>query len=1347
MFGRKILFTLLLSFTSLAACQAPPAPSNTTLASGASSTSPSPTPGLTPSSHSPGQAQGSGGNVPTRAAAVTAADLQSVAQVLEVNVAAWQEPTAPQGNVASLTVVGAEGKPEPLSIDSMEVTVRLEGRLARTEVKQVFRNHLDRQTEGSYELHLPDGAAISRLAMDVDGKMVEGELVERERARLIYESIVRQQKDPALMEWQGGDRFKTQIFPIPAKGTKTVILAYEVMLPETRDGFSYQYALPNLQGQPNGSAIGDLSFTMDVKTLKPFDVRGYDVTSTPLPEGGTRLTLRKQAFVPTGSLEVFFGARSQPSGDIQYAKRVIDGDAQQFFMLDLQPQVPGLSGERMTNLVIALDTSSGLGQAVIDQGKVAALLLFDQMPEGAKLQVIHGDYRVSACADKPFAKSDRDALVACLKPLDAGGATDLGALLGAAADAARAMTGPTSVILFSDGVASLGELDMGLIQARTIATLGPDVSLHAVSVGHEPATADLSRLSRATRGHALRMTPSDLPDAVVSRLLDQVSEPLLTDLHATVLSGDVEHLTPDVPTNLARGEAITVLGRLRSPTAKVKVSGKFLGEEVSQTFDLSAPSNQPDSQLISYFWARAAIDSMDAHNQHRGDVSAMSLKYGVMSKYTSFLVLENDDAFKRFEVERAKEAERLRALAQAMEQELAPDAVATATSTIAATDNEKSSGEDKKKEAKNFQKSDESLQDVLAKTKPEPQRAPSPTTSASAASGAPAGVAPSPPAADMPSFAAEERAAAPREMADKQRAKRRDSAPDAKPRAQEPAKVIANFDGDSGNGPSGLTGSGGGGGGDFAAGGGKGGGNIGGLVGSDGKDSNADGMRNPDRVQPIMVPPKPPEAQSLSEMIATLEATADSLAPYEAGRLVALYIEAKKLDKAKTYLDARLAAFRAQSLSVPDIAQMFRDYRVRTQFPDAFASLNMDLLRAAAGQVGPEVINNIFQGRAAAQQWDALLDDLSAFPLSPAVCTQLIEKLLNLSQPDVAHRLFARVGKHHDTLGKLQIISPNSLRGLFADDRYTLASTRLSEAPGDPFALQTLLELSAGNPDRAEAALNHLETACLTTPLPMQQCRAHLASFSQNPRASQITEKLIDSRLANMRQIRSLDIANPNLIREFASLLRERSRDAEADRLMSEVVEFAPHDYATRLQYAREFETLKRPIDACQAYASAIQLDASQRDTFRTMMGLRRAFPDHADKVRECIVQGVSNLPVKRDVSLVLTWEDPSVDVDMHISEASGEHVDYTHRESKQGGLLYYDITDGFGPEIYVLGHGQKGTYNLEVVYFRGHTQNLKGTLTVIRNVGSPTETRENFDFTLPRADSNKRVPLTSITL
>ena len=147
------------------------------------------------------------------------------------------------------------------------------------------------------------------------------------------------------------------------------------------------------------------------------------------------------------------------------------------------------------------------------------------------------------------------------------------------------------------------------------------------------------------------------------------------------------------------------------------------------------------------------------------------------------------------------------------------------------------------------------------------------------------------------------------------------------------------------------------------------------------------------------------------------------------------------------------------------------------------------------------------------------------------------------------------------------------------------------------------------------------------------------------------------------------------------------------------------------------------------------------------MMALRRQPAASHEMLRDCIVDGVSKLPVQRAVSLVLTWDEPNTDVDLHVHEVGGQHVSYRNRESPNGGLLYYDITTGFGPEIYVLGSGPKGEYRLGLVYYRGAKKNLSGQLTIIRNAGSATETREVRSFILPEADSAREISIGNFTL
>ena len=154
-------------------------------------------------------------------------------------------------------------------------------------------------------------------------------------------------------------------------------------------------------------------------------------------------------------------------------------------------------------------------------------------------------------------------------------------------------------------------------------------------------------------------------------------------------------------------------------------------------------------------------------------------------------------------------------------------------------------------------------------------------------------------------------------------------------------------------------------------------------------------------------------------------------------------------------------------------------------------------------------------------------------------------------------------------------------------------------------------------------------------------------------------------------------------------------------------------------------------------------------DTFKQMMSLyrRRKHSELKQVIRRCITKGVSQLPVERDISVVMFWDDPSADIDLHIYEPDGSHVSYRKRESRQGGTLYYDITNGFGPEIYVLGTAKKGAYTFKVVYYRGAPQKLTGKVIIMRNAGSPKETREVHKFVLYKKYGKKPQHIKTFTL
>ncbi len=106
------------------------------------------------------------------------------------------------------------------------VCTRLVGQLAETTVTLVLRNPNSRPMEGELAYPLPPDATLQGYALDVNGQMVDGVPVPKKKARIAFEEEQRKGVDPGLVEWSGGNSFKTRVSPIPAHGQRTVRLRY-----------------------------------------------------------------------------------------------------------------------------------------------------------------------------------------------------------------------------------------------------------------------------------------------------------------------------------------------------------------------------------------------------------------------------------------------------------------------------------------------------------------------------------------------------------------------------------------------------------------------------------------------------------------------------------------------------------------------------------------------------------------------------------------------------------------------------------------------------------------------------------------------------------------------------------------------------------------------------------------------------------------------------------------------------------------------------------------------------------------------------------------------------------------
>jgi len=127
-------------------------------------------------------------------------------------------------------------------VKKLKVNVEIVADIAITTYDMSFYNSTNRVLEGELNFPLGENQSVTRFALDINGKLREAVVVEKEMARVAFESTVRKRIDPALLEKTVGNNYKARIYPIPKRGYKRIVLSYQQKLILNND--SYYYKIP-----------------------------------------------------------------------------------------------------------------------------------------------------------------------------------------------------------------------------------------------------------------------------------------------------------------------------------------------------------------------------------------------------------------------------------------------------------------------------------------------------------------------------------------------------------------------------------------------------------------------------------------------------------------------------------------------------------------------------------------------------------------------------------------------------------------------------------------------------------------------------------------------------------------------------------------------------------------------------------------------------------------------------------------------------------------------------------------------------------------------------------------------
>ncbi len=541
-----------------------------------------------------------------------------------------------------------------VTLKDHRVSARLKDRVAEVTVEQVFRNHTDRQLEGTYLFPLPDGASVSRWAMTMGGKMVEGEILEAAKARAIYESIVRARRDPGLLEYMGRGLFQARVFPIEPRADLTIRLTFQQLLPE--DGGTIEFRYPLSTDRMNATPVDGV--TIDVTIQSDVDIKAiyspsHAVDVTRRGDREARVGYERHGQRQDKDFVLYVG-RSESDVGFSMQSHKAPGEDGTFLMV-LAPRTEVKAEEVVArDVVFVLDTSGSMAGPKMRQAQDALTYGIRTLGPKDRFNVIG-----FATGLRPFRDALHDATdemkeaavrwVGALAP--AGGTNIHDALL-----AALAMRGDERlfvVVFVTDGRPTVEERDPDRIVEKVKAVNSNNTRVFTFGVlGDERADVDvrlLDRIAEVTRASRDYVHVGEEIEVVTSRFFRKVQQPVLTDVTLELGEG-VKDVFPRTLPDLFAGSQIDVMGRYATGGERtIRLRGKVGTREVVHEFRANFRQAE-DAGYLPRLWAQRKIgyllDQIRLHgaaNELIDEIVRLATRYAIVTPYTSGLVVEEGE--------------------------------------------------------------------------------------------------------------------------------------------------------------------------------------------------------------------------------------------------------------------------------------------------------------------------------------------------------------------------------------------------------------------------------------------------------------------------------------------------------------------------------------------------------------------------------------------------------------------------------------------------------------------------------------------------------------------------------
>ena len=545
---------------------------------------------------------------------------------------------------------------------SSDVRVELADRVLRYEITETFVNRGSRVGEADFMFPLPKGAAFQDLKLSINGELVAGETMNADRARQIYEEIVRRQRDPALLEWMGYGLLRARIFPIAPGEEKKVVVRFQTVAQREGDALRIDYfrGVRTSQRETNQRSEGRMSFVLTYPD-DPMYGRAYSPTHS-IDEGpystdtygdrsfasnyrgSTRRVVIRDA---RGEVTLLIPIRRSTAAAISLLASA-PGNDDGFALITLSP--PAVQPRAVPrDLTFVMDVSGSMSGEKIEQARAAGKQILRSLSPMDRFRLIDFSSDVRTFRDN-FSAATRENIRAAeryLDDLDAQGSTNISGALDEALSS-PVQPGRLPIVLFlTDGQPTVGERDASVIASNVAKQRGVR-RLFTFGVGADLNVSLIEQLALEGRGTASFVRPDESVERAVGIVASRLTSPLVTDVRVHADGVRLRKMHPSGPVDIFAGEDLVILSRYDgSGNAVVRFDGQTTNGPVSWSTRVYFPERSRENPFVARLWATQRVGYLSAEKRKHGgsqeindEIRDLGERFGIPTEFSSYLVVE-----------------------------------------------------------------------------------------------------------------------------------------------------------------------------------------------------------------------------------------------------------------------------------------------------------------------------------------------------------------------------------------------------------------------------------------------------------------------------------------------------------------------------------------------------------------------------------------------------------------------------------------------------------------------------------------------------------------------------------